>query len=90
MFIQSSTSRAMHIGYKIKKLREIQNLTQEYIAGQLGISQRAYSKVETGVTRLTVERLTAIARILCLSESDLLEKSVEELLIRFLNEKLTP
>lgn len=33
------------VGPKIRKLREIQDLTQEYMATQLGISQAAYSKI---------------------------------------------
>lgn len=36
------------IGYKIKSIRELKNLTQEYMAEKLDISQAAYSKLEKG------------------------------------------
>ena len=52
------------IGEKIKKIRETKNYTQDYMAGQLGISQNTYSKIETGGIKLTTDRLNAIAKVL--------------------------
>jgi transcriptional regulator with XRE-family HTH domain len=49
---------------KLKQLRELKNFTQEYVAQQLGLSTRAYSKIETGETQLTINRLNEIATIL--------------------------
>lgn len=49
---------------KIKQIRELKNLTQEYMAQQLGLSTRAYSKIETGETQLTIHRLNEISAIL--------------------------
>lgn len=49
---------------KIRTHRETRNYTQEYVASKLGISQNAYSKIELGYTRITVERLCHIALIL--------------------------
>lgn len=49
---------------KIKQIRELKNLTQEHIANQLGLSIRAYSKIETGETQLTINRLNEISNIL--------------------------
>ncbi len=49
---------------KIKQIRELKNLTQEYVAQQLGLSTRAYSKIETGETQLTINRLNEISAIL--------------------------
>jgi transcriptional regulator with XRE-family HTH domain len=46
---------------KIKQVRELKNVTQEYIANKLGISTRAYSKIETGETQLTINRLNEIS-----------------------------
>ena len=48
----------------IRKRREMRNYTQEYLAYKLNISQNAYSKIELGYTKITVERLFAIADIL--------------------------
>jgi transcriptional regulator with XRE-family HTH domain len=49
---------------KIKQLRELKNFTQEYIAQQLDLSTRAYSKIESGETQLTINRLNEISKIL--------------------------
>ncbi len=49
---------------KLKQIRELKNLTQEHIATQLGLSTRAYSKIESGETQLTISRLNEISKIL--------------------------
>ena len=49
---------------KLKQIRELKNLSQEFIATQLGLSVRAYSKIETGETQLTINRLNEISRIM--------------------------
>lgn len=54
----------MDIGLKIKKIREFQNLTQEYVAIQLGISQSSYSRLEKGNTDLQFSRIVKLAGIL--------------------------
>jgi transcriptional regulator with XRE-family HTH domain len=49
---------------KIKQIRELKNFTQEHVATQLGLSTRAYSKIESGETQLTINRLNEISSIL--------------------------
>jgi transcriptional regulator with XRE-family HTH domain len=49
---------------KIKQIRELKNFTQEYVATELGLTTRAYSKIETGETQLTINRLNEISNIL--------------------------
>lgn len=61
----------MHIGYKIKKIREIKNISQEYMAEQLGITQSAYSLIESGKANISRERLHKIAEILEVSPEDI-------------------
>ncbi len=61
-----------NLGHKIKKLRELRNFSQEYMADQLGLSQSAYSKLETDQTELTYNRLSKIADALQLSVSDII------------------
>jgi transcriptional regulator with XRE-family HTH domain len=53
-----------HVGQRIKKLREAKNLTQEFMANNLKISQNSYSRIETENTKLTTEHLSEIATIL--------------------------
>jgi transcriptional regulator with XRE-family HTH domain len=49
---------------KLKQLRELKNYTQEFVATQLGLTTRAYSKIESGETQLTINRLNEISTIL--------------------------
>lgn len=52
------------IAANIKKARLYRNYSQDYLAAKLQISQNAYSKVELGQTRVTLERLSIIAEVL--------------------------
>ena len=51
----------INIGHKIKKLREIKNLTQEHMAKSIGITQGAYSRMELGETEITYTKLEKIS-----------------------------
>jgi len=53
----------MSIGFKIKRIREIKGIKQDFIADRLGISQQAYSKIEQS-ENLDEHRLKQIAGIL--------------------------
>jgi transcriptional regulator with XRE-family HTH domain len=52
------------IAINIKNARLDRNYSQDYVAGRLDISQNAYSKIELGHTKITVDRLSAIADVL--------------------------
>lgn len=54
----------MKLGDKIKKLRELKNYTQQYLADELGISLSGYGKIERDQTEITLSRLMQIAEIL--------------------------
>ncbi len=56
--------RTMHIGQKIKKLRELKNLTQTHLAQELGVTQSAYSKIELGESEVTFTKLEKISEVL--------------------------
>ena len=60
------------LGERIKHLREQRNYSQEYLASKLNISQRAYSKMETGQTKLSVDSLFKIAETLETSINNIL------------------
>jgi transcriptional regulator with XRE-family HTH domain len=49
---------------RIRDLRMRKNLTQDYLAKSLGVTQKAYSKIENSETRLNVDTLVNIARVL--------------------------
>lgn len=48
---------------RIKNLREDHDYTQECIAQKIGITQRKYSYLETGVQQLTDEILIALSEV---------------------------
>jgi transcriptional regulator with XRE-family HTH domain len=60
------------IGNKIKNIRELKNLTQEYVAEKLDISQAAYSKIEKS-SKLPDEKLQQIAEVLEVKPEDIKE-----------------
>ena len=62
------------LGFKIRKLREAKDFTQEYMANQIGVSQNAFSKLESGETKLSTDRLKQIAKVLEVSEDVLLNE----------------
>ena len=62
----------------IRVLRQERKYSQEYMALRLTFSQNAYSKLERGLTRLTLERLAQIAEILGTTLSELIKEPVEE------------
>jgi len=66
------------IAVVVRKKREEKNYTQEYLAYKLNISQNAYSKIELGYTKITVERLFQIAEVLEVSAADLLNADSKE------------
>jgi transcriptional regulator with XRE-family HTH domain len=47
----------------VKFFRDAKNFTQEYVAGVLGISQPAYSKIESGVTNINDETASKLAEL---------------------------
>ncbi len=60
-----------HIADNIRKVRELRNFTQEYMAGQLGITQAGYSKIESGATDISFSKIEEIATILKVTPADL-------------------
>jgi transcriptional regulator with XRE-family HTH domain len=61
-----------HPEIKIKQIRELKNLTQEHVARELKLSTRAYSKIETGETQLTINRLNEISLIMGVAPMEIL------------------
>lgn len=57
----------LDVGYvarNIRQQRERLYYSQEYMGVKLGMGQNAYSKIELGKCKITVERLLNIAQIL--------------------------
>ena len=59
-----TTINVQQIAENIRRTRESLYYSQEYMGVKLGIGQNAYSKIELGKCKLTVERLLGIAKVL--------------------------
>jgi len=64
----------------IRKIREYRDYTQDYLAAKLKISQNAYSKIELGYSKLTIDRLFQIATILEVEVTHLLTLNHNDLI----------
>lgn len=51
----------------IRKIRELKNLTREFVAAELKISTSGYGKIERGDVDLTVSKLVEISKVLGVS-----------------------
>ncbi|QEC51362.1 DNA-binding XRE family transcriptional regulator [Anseongella ginsenosidimutans] len=65
-----NSSRA--IMRRIRLTREERRYSQEFMAGKMGISQEAYSRLELNETTPSVDRLLLMARILDIPAEELL------------------
>jgi transcriptional regulator with XRE-family HTH domain len=71
----------LKVGQKIKKIRELRNFTQEYMADKLAISQTSYGNLEREETEITLKRLLQVAQILEIKISDLLGFDENKMLV---------
>ena len=62
---------------RLKDLREDHDYTQQQVADAIGITQRKYSYIETGVQQLTAEVLVPLARFYAVSVDYLLGETDE-------------
>ena len=56
---------------QLRRLRREKNYSQEYVAEKLGISQKAYSEIESGKTTLKHELIGVLAEILNISAHEI-------------------
>jgi len=72
--------KTKNVAGNIRKIREYRDYTQDYLAAKLKISQNAYSKIELGYSKLTVDRLFQIAAILQVEVAYLLTLNHQDLI----------
>ncbi|MCC6817659.1 MAG: helix-turn-helix transcriptional regulator [Bacteroidia bacterium] len=63
------------IGKKIRKLREMNDYSQEFIAHELNMSISGYSRIERDEVKLTLDKLYIICKILDISIDELIKSS---------------
>jgi transcriptional regulator with XRE-family HTH domain len=75
---EQQTEYGAGVGHRIRKVRELRNLTQERVAEQLGMTTSGYSRIERGEVRISIERLEQVANVLGVQPLDLtqFDKSV--------------
>lgn len=65
------------IGEKIRLIRTMKGLSQENISQDLGLSQKAYSKIERGETKLTLDMIEKISMVFQMEPQDILNFNPE-------------
>ncbi|GAB3331639.1 hypothetical protein GCM10027299_37470 [Larkinella ripae] len=65
---------------KLRRLRQLFGYSQEYIAFNIGMTQPAYCKWESGQTRPSIDKLEGLANIYQLSIGDLLTENDVEII----------
>ena len=68
-----------NIGQRIKRLRKMSDLTQEQLADHLGVTHKAVSKWECGLTMPDISLIIPLARILQVSADELLGGKQEDI-----------
>ena len=58
---------------KIRQLRNDKNLTQEFVAEQIGCSQSHYAKLENGKVKLNLVTINKIASVLEVNANELMD-----------------
>ena len=61
----------MKIGNKIRQIRTLKGFSQDNMATELGISQKAYSLIENNESNINEEKLNKISKILKVTVDDI-------------------
>lgn len=77
-----ATEHDIEIGFRIRKIRQDQSLTQSEVAAELHVTYQQLQKYEQGINKIPASRLSKIARVLSVTEQELLRppsKNFEQL-----------
>ena len=67
MFFKFNVMSKSDVYINIRRIRELKDLTREYVAEELEMSMSGYGKIERGEVDLTVSKLTKISEVLDVS-----------------------
>jgi len=70
--------KKMEIHEKIRTIRQSKGLTQDYVAGRIGIDTVNYGRIERGQAKLSIDRFVEITKILEVNPSMFFEKNKEK------------
>ncbi len=74
------SSSQLNIGLNIKKLRELKNLTQEYLAKELDVSQKTICNIEQAENDIKISTALKICKILGVSLTQLIQFNLDVIL----------
>ncbi len=60
------------IGESIRKIREMKDYSQDYMAKKLNMSQNNYSRIEMGKVKVDIDRLLEISKLLEVDPVDII------------------
>ncbi|HET8573790.1 MAG TPA: helix-turn-helix transcriptional regulator [Edaphocola sp.] len=67
------------LGQNIKKIRELNNFTQKYMASMLNMTQGNYARIESGEINISEARLNKIAEALNCKPGDIISLDTKQL-----------
>ncbi len=73
---------------RIRNLRNQKDFSQEYLSTKIGISQQAYQKIESGVTKIGITQLMKIADVLEVELVELIQSKDENKPIKTSKEEI--
>ena len=73
------------IGKRIREYRKLKNLSQEQLAEKINISTTHMSHIETGSTKLSLQVLVDIAKVLNVNTDDLIFEQKSQILVNRIN-----
>ncbi len=76
----------MNIGENIRKIRDLKGFSQEYMAAKLKMSQRQYSRIEKEETKLDLQKLEEIGKVLEVTPIQLLGFDEKQIFNQYNNE----
>lgn len=71
----------------LKNIRSAKGITQAYLAKSIGISNMAYSRMESGETKIDVERLKMLSIILDVDVNIFFDEELTDFVIKSMNKK---
>lgn len=78
--IESNTAGSPKLGRRIRKLRELRDFSQEFMAFELDMSISGYSRIERDEVNLTLDKLYAICKLLDVSVFEMLNTDDSEMI----------
>ena len=77
------------IGKRIREYRKLKKLSQEQLAEKINISTTHMSHIETGSTKLSLQVLVDIAKVLNVNTDDLIFEQKPQILVNRINNILS-